>query len=155
MVMPNATKADLMRGSIDLDTAGDTIKVLLLDDTTAYTADVDNHDFVSDVADGGVTGTEMSGTGYSRKTLANQAVTVDDTDNEGVFDADNVTWTGLNAGTIQTVVVYQQVGADDTTPADDRIIAIHDDSSIGTLPLTTNGSDVTLSWPAEGIVNLG
>lgn len=157
MALPNDAKEELLKGSFNLGSGGDTLKVLLLDNTTAYTFDPDAHEFVSDIADGGTTATEMSGTGYSRKTLANQAVTEDTTDDEGVFDADDVTFTGLDAGTIQAIVVYQQIGGDDTTPGDDRVLVVLDDDSAGSLadlPLTTNGSDVTISWASEGIVNL-
>lgn len=152
MAMPNDAKEELMKGTFDL--VNDTIKVLLLDDSTAYTFDPDAHEFVSDIADGGTTGTEMSGTGYSRKTLGTKSVTEDTTDDEGVFDAADVTWAGLDAGTIQTIVVYKQVGADDTTPGDDPVLVVLDDAAVADLPLTTNGSDVTISWAAEGIINL-
>ena len=149
MPVPNAAKADLLRGAFDLST--DTIRVLLLDNSTAYTFDPDAHTFVSDVL---AAGTEMSGTGYARKTVAGQSVTADNTDDEGVFDGDNVTWQDINAGTIQAVVVYKQVGVDDTTPGDDPVINVLDDSAVSDLPLPTNGSDVTVVWNAEGIINL-
>jgi len=48
-------------------------------------------------------------------------------------------------------------GGDDTTPGDDEIIAIFDDDSAGSvadLPLSTNGSDVSISWNSEGIINV-
>lgn len=155
MAIPNHAKAELLNGSIDV--ANDTIRVLLLDDSTAYTYDPAAHEFVADIADGGTTATEMSGTGYSRQTLAGNAVTQDDTDDEGVFDANDVTWTGLDAGTIQAIVVYKQVGGDDTTPGDDPVLVVLDDDSAGSLadlPLATNGSDVQVSWSAEGIINI-
>ena len=152
MALPNDAKEELLKGTFDL--VNDTLKVLLLDNSTAYTFDPDAHEFVSDIADGGTTATEMSGTGYSRQTLAGQAVTEDTTDDEGVFDADDVTFTGLDAGTIQAIVVYQQIGGDDTTPGDDRVLVVLDDSAVADLPLATNGSDITILWAAEGIINL-
>lgn len=155
MAMPNDAKEELLKGSFDL--VNDTLRVLLLDNSTAYTFNPDTHEFVADIADGGTTGTEMSGTGYTRKTLGTKSVTEDTTDDEGVFDAADVTWTDLDAGTIQTIVVYKQVGADDTTPGDDPVLVVLDDDSAGSLadlPLTTNGSDVTINWAAEGIINL-
>lgn len=151
MPSPNDFKEELMNGTFNLGSGGDTLRVMLLDDSSAYSFDPDAHEFVSNVTSAA---NEMSGTGYTRKTLANQAVSEDTTDDEGVFDADDVTWTGLDAGTIQTVVVYQQIGGDDTTPGDDRVIAVFDDSGVGDLPLTTNGGDVTVAWNAEGIVNI-
>lgn len=152
MAAPNATKKKLLDGNIDL--VNDTIKVLLLDGSTAYSFDPDTHEFVNNIADGGTTGTEMSGTGYSRKTLGTKSNTQDNTDDEGVWDAADVTWSGLDAGDIQTIVIYKQVGGDDTTPGDDPVINVLDDASVADLPLTTNGSDVTVSWAGEGILNL-
>lgn len=145
----NSTKVKLINGSIDLDT--DTIRVALVSNTTSYTPDVDNETFVSDVLDGGTTATEFSGSGYSRQTLANTSVTQDNTDDEGVFDADDTTFSGIDGDTIQSVLVYKQVGGDDTTPGDDPLIANVTSSDF---PLTANGGDVTISWNAEGILNL-
>jgi len=73
-----------MNGALDLDT--DTIKVMLV--TSSYTADQDAHTKRSDITN------EVSGTGYTAggASLANKAVTADNTDNEGVFDADDLTW---------------------------------------------------------------
>lgn len=148
MPAPNAFKTELLNGTFDLD--ADTIRVLLLDDSTAYTFDPDAHTFVSDVT---AAGTEMTGTGYSRKTLSGATITQDDTGDEGVFDADNVTWMDIDAGTIQTIVVYQQIGGDDSTPGDDRVVTVLDDAHVSDLPLPTNGSDVAINWNSEGIIN--
>jgi hypothetical protein len=148
-----------MAAMFDLST--DTLKVALGNNNTAYTFDPVNHTFVADVFDGGTTAEEFgtgTGTGYSRQGMTNQSVTQDDTDNEGVFDADDVTFAGLDGADIQFIMVYKQVGGDDTTPGDDLIVNIYDDDSAGSLadlPLTTNGSDVTISWDTEGITNIG
>lgn len=138
-------------GQIDLSTT--TLRVLLFDASQAYTIDRQAHEFVGDVI--GAAATELSDASYSRQPIANAAVTVDGTDGEVVVDADDVTWTGLDGGEeIQGWIVYEQVGGDDTTPADDPIIAIEDEvtNSSGN-PVTTNGSDVTLQFDAEGILN--
>jgi hypothetical protein len=73
-----------MDGSVDLDT--DTIKVMLV--TSSYTPNQDTHDFKDDVTN------EVAGAGYAAggATLANETVTADNTDNEGVVDADDVSW---------------------------------------------------------------
>lgn len=152
MPVPNATKLKLLNSSIDLST--DTIRVALYDDTTAFSFNPDTHAFVNDILDGGTTAQEMSGTGYSRQTVANQATTQDDTNDQASFDGDDVTWTGIDAGTIQGIIIYRQVGGDDTTPGDDEVIIVHDDSDLSSLPLTTNGSDVTISWDDLGIATL-
>lgn len=158
---PDRTLTQTLSGSIDLST--DTIRIALISSSTAYTFDPVNHEFVSDVLDGGTTASEFSGSsGYTgstdRQTLANPTVTEDNTDNEGVFDADDVTWTGVDGtNDIQGWILYKQVGADDTTPGDDPIIQVVDDDQANApseLPLSVNGSDVTVEWATEGIINL-
>src|ERR671926_414352 len=97
-VIFNSFKKKIMDGSIDLDT--DTIKVALV--TSSYTPDQDAHDFFDDVTN------EVSGTGYSAggASLANKAVTADNTDNEGVFDADDTNW-GSSTITARGAVLYK------------------------------------------------
>ena len=126
-----------MDGSIDLDT--DTIKVALV--TSSYTPDQDAHDFFDDVTN------EVSGTGYTSggASLANKAVTADNTDNEGVFDADDTSWT-TSTITARGAVIYKSTGTPSTSP----LIAYIDfgsdkASSAGTFQIT---------WNAEGILNL-
>lgn len=139
-------------GTINLETA--TVRVLLYDDSQAYTPDRVNDEFVGDVI--GTSATELSDATYSRQDVLNVAVTVDGTDTEVVIDADDVTWTGLDGGeTIQGAIIYRQVGGDDNTPADDDILFVLDEvtNSSGN-PVTTNGSDVTLQFATEGIHNV-
>ena len=155
-MIPNATKRKLLDGEIDL--TNDTVKVALLKATTEYSPDPDSHEFVSDILDGGTTGEEFDDTNYSRLTLANQAVSQDDADDEGVFDADDLTFPDLGSSTggqtIEAVLLYKQVGADDTTPEDDPVIRVIDDNESDQLEQQTNGGDINLSWATEGIVNL-
>ncbi len=136
-VIYNSFKKKIMDGSIDLDT--DTIKVALV--TSSYTPDQDAHDFFDDVTN------EVSGTGYTAggATLANKAVTADNTDNEGVFDADDVSWP-TSTITARGAVIYKSTGTASTSP----LIAYIDfgadkSSSAGTFQIT---------WNAEGILNL-
>lgn len=155
-MIPNTRKRDYFDATIDY--TADTIKVALFKETTEYTPDPDNHDFVSDVFDGGTTGEEMTATNYSRQALGGKSTTVDDTDDEGVWDASNVTFPNLGADTggevIEAILIYRQTGGDDTTPSDDEILRILDDSEEADLPLQTNGGDVTIAWNSEGIINI-
>lgn len=158
---PNQTLAEFFRANIDLES--DTLRVALYDNSTAFTFDQDNHDFLNDILDGGTTAQELSvSSGYTgssdRQTLAGVSVTVDDTDDEGVFDANDVTWTGVASGAdIQGWIVYKQVGGDDSTPGDDPVLLVVDDDmgdAPGSLPLPTNGSDIVVSWNAEGVFDI-
>lgn len=145
---------------------GNTVKVALGDNTTSYTFDAAAHEFVSDVFDGGTTAQELTVTNYSRKTLDTAAgdFTQDDTDGEGVWDSTNVSWSNLGGdsgkttaeNTIQFLLVYLQVGGDDTTPGDDPIVFVQDDDSAGSLvdlPRQTTGVTESLEWASEGLVN--
>ena len=106
-VIYNSLKKKIMDGSIDLDS--DTIKVMLV--TSAYVPDQDGHDFHDDVTN------EVSGTGYTSggQALANKSVTADNTDNEGVFEADNVTWPSSTI-TARGAVLNKDTGARSTSP---------------------------------------
>jgi hypothetical protein len=136
-VIFNSFKAKMMDGSIDLDT--DTIKVALV--TSSYTPDQDAHVFFSSVTN------EVSGTGYTAggATLANKAVTQDNTDNEGVFDADDVSWTSSTI-TARGAVVYKSTGTASTSP----LICYID---FGADKVSTNGT-FSIQWNTEGILNL-
>lgn len=118
----------------DLDT--DTIKIALV---AAHTPDIDLHDFFDDVS-----ADEVAGTGYTAggETLS-VTVSQDDTDDEGVFDALDVTWTGLDAGTPSHGIIYHDTG----TPSTSTLICYIE---LGT---ASNGGDYTVSWNAEGILN--
>ena len=110
-----------------------TWKILLT--TSSYTPDIDAHVYVSDVTN------ELVGTGYVRKTLAGQAVSIDTGNDRADFKANNVTWTAIQAGTAAKAIVYRFVTVDGDSP----IIACLDIT-----PATiTNGGDFTLEWDGQ------
>jgi len=137
-VVYNNFKKNIMNGSIDLDT--DTIKVALV--TSSYTPDEDSDEYFDDVTN------EVSGTGYTAggATLASAAVTADTTDDEGVFDADDVSWTSSTI-TARGAVLYKSTGTPSTSP----LIAYLD---FGEDKVSTSGT-FQITWNAEGILNLG
>jgi hypothetical protein len=126
-----------MNGGIDLDT--DTVKVMLL--TSTHANDIDTQEYIDDVS-----ANEVSGTGYTAggATLANKAVTQDNTDNEGVFDADDVAWS-TSTITARYAVVYKDTGVAATSP----IICIQD----FTTDKVSDAGTFTIAWNAEGIIN--
>jgi hypothetical protein len=127
-----------MNGAIDLDT--DTIKVMLV--TATYAPNQDSHTKRSDVTN------EISGTGYSAggAALANKAVTADNTDNEGVFDADDLAWAAASF-TARGAVLYKSRGG--ASSADELICYL----DFGADKTVSSGT-FTLQWSAEGIINL-
>lgn len=124
-----------MKASIDL--VNDTIKVALLDNSHVF--DPTNIEY-SDVS-----GNEVSGTGYTAdgETLTGNTVTQDDVDDEGVFDADDVTWSA------STITAYHAVIYDDTTATKYLIASI----DFGQAFTSTNG-DFVIQWDTEGIINI-
>jgi len=137
-VIYNSFKRDIMNGSIDLDT--DTIHVALV--TSTYTPNQDTHTKFSDITN------EVAGTGYTAggAALANKAVTADNTDNEGVFDADDVTWS-TSTITARAAVLYKKRGGAATA---DELICYIDFTS----DKSSTAGNFTLQWAAEGILNL-
>lgn len=133
----NNFKKNIMNGNIDLDT--DTIKVALV--TSSYTPNQDTHEFFSDVTN------EVSGTGYSAggSALTTKTVTEDTTNDRGVFDADDVSWT-TSTITARAAVLYKSTGTSSTSP----LICYID---FGSDKVSTAGT-FTVSWDANGILTL-
>ena len=138
-VIYNSFKRDLMTGAIDLDT--DTIRVMLV--TATYAPDQDAHTKRSDITN------EVTGTGYTAggAAIANKTVTVDNTDNEGVFDGDDVTW-ATSTITARGAVLYKARGGASSA---DELLCYFD----FTTDRVSTGGPFTIQWGAEGILNLG
>jgi len=137
-VLYNSAKRDLMNGSIDLDT--DTIKIMLV--TSSYTPNIDTHTKRSDITN------EVSGTGYSAggATLANKTVTADNTNDRGVFDADDPSWSSSSI-TARGAVLYKSRGG--ASSADELICYIDFSSDI-----TSTASTFSVLFNASGILLL-
>ena len=137
-VIFNSFKKNIMNGAIDLDT--DDIYVMLT--TSVFTPTADSMEFVNEVT------SEVTGTGYTAAgmALATKVVTADDTDDEGVFDADDATWASSTI-TARYAVLYKKVANTTESPLICAIDFAADKSS-------SNG-DFTISWNAEGLINLG
>lgn len=91
------------------------------------------------------TNDEADCSGYSRQTLANVTVTVDDTNDRVDIDCDDVAFGALSAGNTlaKAVICYDP---DTTSGTDSTVVPItaHD------ITLTTDGSSVTLTIPSGG-----
>ena len=139
----NNFKEQVMEAIFDLSTGGDAIQLTL---HTSYTPNIDTHTVWADVS-----ATEYStASGYTAggETLANQDTTQDNTNDRGVFDADDVTWSGLGALTPATpshAILWDDTP---TSPADPLICYWE----LGTT--ATNGGDYTLAFGANGIILL-
>lgn len=91
----------------DFDT--DTMKAALL---TAYTINIDTHDFFDDVS-----GTEITGTGYTAggATLGSKTATYDTATDQIRLDAADTTWTTSTLSATDAVV-YKSTGTASTSP---------------------------------------
>lgn len=134
----NIFKSELMKARINL--TSDTIKVALLNS---------NHTFdpssVVNQAWSDISVNETSGTGYvsGGKILSGTAVNVDNNDNEGVFSANNATWSA------STITASHAVIYDDTTTPKFLIASIDFNQEVS----STNGN-FQIQWDIEGIINL-
>lgn len=127
-----------MNGSIDLDT--DDIKVMLV--TSAYVPNIDTNTKRSDVTN------EVTGTGYTAggQSLAGKTVTQDNTDDEGVFDANDVTWSASTI-TARGAVLYKSRGG---AASADELVCYFDFVT----DFSSTAGNFTITWNAEGILNL-
>lgn len=106
-----------------------TVKVALID-TGAYTYNA-AHDFLDDVT--GIIGTAQT---LNNKTFTN-----------GIFDADDVTYTAVTGNSVEALIIYVDTGSAATS----RLIA-YIDTNVTNLPFTPNGGNVIIAWNATGIL---
>lgn len=139
MALYNGYKVNAMKGAIALLT--DTIKVALL--TTAYTPDIDNHKFLSDV-----NANESSGAGYTAggNTLTSPTVTEDDVNDRGVFGAANASWPSSTIANARYALIYKATGTPSTSP----LIGYIDFGS----QQSSSGDTFQIQWNALGIFAL-
>lgn len=114
-----------------IDLLDDTISVCIVDNN--YGADPNDQDF--SVIQPFVVGTPVNLTG---RTVV-----------DGVFDANDVTFTAVSGAVVTSLVIYQNTG----TPASSNLIAFIDVVASG-LPLTPNGGNITVQWNPSGIFSL-
>jgi hypothetical protein len=112
--------------SAQINFPSDTLKVALVLNT--YPQNLTTDEFYTSIS------TYVIGT---PQTLTSPTVTA------GVFDAADVTFTAVTAGsTCEGVVIYKDTGVAGTSP----LIAYID--TITGFPLATNGGDITVQWDA-------
>lgn len=114
-----------------------TVKAMLV--TPTYAPDV-AHVYASSAST-----YELTGTGYAagyggsgRRTLASKTITVDATNERIVFDAADLSWTALTAGTSGAVILFVESGGADTSSP-----------LLAYLPLpnfATDGTDYPVAW---------
>jgi hypothetical protein len=126
--------------NLNLATGGNTIKVALV--TSAYTFTPDTHDYFDDITN------EVTGTGYTAggATLGSQQWTLDTTDNEGVFDGADTSWTASVITAAAAILYIDTAGASSTDP----LLCYVDFGG----NKSSDGGTFQITWAAEGIINI-
>lgn len=125
-------KKQMLLGGIDLSSVD--VKALLVNVSgagTLYTYSA-AHEFLSDIAAAARIATSGN--------LSGKAV-----ENDGSFDSDDPTFSGVTGDTIEAIVLYIDTGVAGTS----RLIMFQDTGVTG-LPLTPDGSDVQINVDAAG-----
>lgn len=127
----------IVSSAINLKT--DTIKLSL--HGSGFTPDVDADEFFSNVDNEvGASGSYVAGGG----TLTT-AISTDDVDDEGVFDATDISFTSATISA-RYAVIYKSTGVAATSP----LILVIDFGSVQ----TSTGGTFAITFAAEGILNL-
>lgn len=137
----NDFKEQVLKGTHNLASGGNAIQFTL---HTGYTPNIDTHQVRADVS-----GTEYgTASGYTAggKTLANQSVTQDNTNDRAAWDGDDITWTSL--GPLSPATPSHVICWNDT-PSGDPLICYW---VLGTT--ATNGGNYTLQFNANGLILL-
>jgi hypothetical protein len=124
-------KDGLWGGDIAYDT--DNIKAVLVD-TASYTANLATDEFLSDIPVGARVATSSN---LTSKTISG-----------GAIDAADVVYSTVSGNESEAVVLYQDTAVEGTS----RLI-VYVDTATG-LPVTPNGTDITVQWNASGIATL-
>lgn len=140
----NAFKARILGDDSIISSAinlkSDTIKLSL--HSSSFTPSADNDEFFDDV-DNEVS---ASGTYSAGGATLTTTVSTDDTDDEGVFDATDVSFTSASIAA-RYAVIYKSTGVASTSP----IICWIDFGST----ITSTAATFSIVFAAEGILNLG
>lgn len=124
-------KEALLSGGSDTSLITGTVKAALID-TGTYTYS-SAHQFLSDLS--GVVGTAV--------TLGTKTVL------SGLFDAADAVFTAVTGVDAEAIVIYIDTGVAATS----RLV-LYMDTGIGGIPVTPNGTDITIAWNASGIAQL-
>ena len=122
------SKKQFLQAGIDL--ASLNVRAIMVD-AGAYTYD-DAHDFLDDIPSGARIAVSGNLTG---KTFGD----------DGSFNSDDPTFTGVSGASIEAIVLYVHTGTDSTS----RLI-MYQDTGVTGLPLTPDGSDVQITVDAGG-----
>lgn len=112
-----------------------------------YTPD-EAHSYASAFSGAELSSTSFTGgyNGTMRISLTGRILNINNTSHQAEFQCNTVTWSGLSAGTAHAFVVVQQTTSDGLS----RLVTYN---SLGGFPITTNGTNFTLSFTSAGIMD--
>lgn len=119
----NSARQSFLKADVDMDNSIKLVCVDHADDTPNVTSD----DFLDDILAGARVAT--SGAFSGKSTTA------------GVFDASDVTISSVSGDPFESIVIYDDTPATEAT----KDLIAYIDTATG-LPLTPNGSDITVAW---------
>lgn len=125
---------------LDARLSGANLYMMLLSDS--HTTDIDTQEFIDDVSTNEITGTGYTAGGAQ---VAGEATSQDNTDNEGVLDSNDISWTSASF-TARYGVLYDNTG----TPSTSRIWAIYDFGS----NKVVDGGTFLITVNSEGLINI-
>lgn len=126
-------KEALIQGASNISLSTGNVKTVLVDLADySYSA---THQFLSDVAAAGRVATSAN---MTTKTTTN-----------GLFDADDVSFSSVTGDQSEALIIYIDTGTESTS----RLVAFFDTGVTG-LPVTPNGGNINVAWNASGIFQL-
>ncbi len=126
---------------------GRTYRVVLLSSTT-FSVDVDDN-LVDDGSTSDIASHES--TNYTRQDLGTLAVSTDDTNNRAVLDSADTTFTALDTGQVDGLVVIEVPSG---STSDTANFPVFYNNSTAAFPFTSNGGNVTVQWSTAGLMTL-
>ncbi len=100
-------------------------------------------------------GAELSSTSFTagfcgtmRISLTGRTLNINNTSHQVEFGAATITWSGISAGAAHAFIVLQQATTSALSDANSPVICYN---SLGGFPITTNGTNLTLSITSAGI----
>lgn len=114
----------------DIDWSAHDIKAMLVDGAD-YTPTQNTDEFHDDVAGGGIVATSSN--------FASKTSTL------GTADAADITFSTVTGDPCEYIIIFRDTGVSGTSP----LIAKIDDYT--GLPVTPNGGNINVAWPASGI----
>jgi len=144
----NTGLGEIQDSDLDWETA--VVCMLLERSISSYTPDKD-HDYLDSFTGGG--GVEISVASYARRTLTNCSVVVNKADDQIEFHCSNIAFGSLEAGqVVKSMMVYLQVGGDDSTPEDDVLLFYIDTDFNTMLPISLGGGAFNITVNGQGLV---